>query len=59
MKKRCVITDKLAGPCLACRQPMAPAHLGEDPILGISTILCGTCCGCEKKEEHEKSGRAV
>ena len=50
-KPKCMITDRLSGPCLECGKPMSPAHIREDPLLNISLILCAECCGCE--EEHD------
>lgn len=50
-KPKCVITDRLHGPCLNCGKKMEPAHIGEDDLLGISTILCSECCGCGKEKQ--------
>ena len=41
MRRDCLITARLAGPCACCRQPAWPAHAQSD-----GRILCGRCCAC-------------
>jgi hypothetical protein len=41
MRRDCLITARLAGPCACCRQPAWPVHAQSD-----GRILCATCCGC-------------
>jgi hypothetical protein len=40
MRRECLITSRLAGPCACCRQPAWPAH-----VRGL-LIYCEACCGC-------------
>jgi hypothetical protein len=40
MRRECLITSRLAGPCASCRQPAWPAH-----VRGL-LIYCEACCGC-------------
>jgi len=40
MRRDCLITARLAGPCASCRQPAWPAH-----VRGL-LIYCEACCGC-------------
>jgi hypothetical protein len=41
MRRDCLITYRLAGPCRCCRQPAWPVHAQSD-----GRILCARCCGC-------------
>ena len=41
MRRECLITYRLTGPCGCCGQPAWPAHVWPD-----GRILCARCCGC-------------
>jgi hypothetical protein len=45
MRRECLITARLAGPCACCRQPAWPAHVWPD-----GRILCGHCCPCARRD---------
>ena len=45
MRRECLITSRVAGPCATCRQPAWPAHVWPD-----GRILCGNCCPCARRD---------
>jgi hypothetical protein len=54
MRRECLITVRLAGPCACCRQAAWRAHVWPD-----GRILCGNCCPCAARDAATKPAQSA